>query len=60
MTSVTREHGVEQDLGEFATTVRDRFGEVYGREPVEVAPERLIEFAPAARALAERRRGAVP
>src|SRR5436190_11439946 len=33
MTSLTRELGAEQDLDAFATTVRDRFGEIYGREP---------------------------
>ena len=37
MTSVSRELGAEQDLDAFVTTVRDRFGEVYEREPVEVA-----------------------
>ncbi len=36
MTSVCREHGAEQDLDAFATTVRDRFAEVFGRTPVEV------------------------
>jgi lipoyl(octanoyl) transferase len=39
MTSVSRELGAEQDLVAFATTVRDRFGEVYGRTPVEVDAE---------------------
>jgi lipoyl(octanoyl) transferase len=43
MTSVARELGAEQDLDAFATTVRDRFGEVYGRAPVEVEPEALPE-----------------
>ena len=33
MTSLARELGAEQDLDAFATTVRERFGEVYGREP---------------------------
>jgi lipoyl(octanoyl) transferase len=41
MTSLTRELGAEQDLDAFATTVRDRFGEIYGREPREVAPDEL-------------------
>ena len=36
MTSVCREHGAEQDLDAFATAVRDRFAEVFGRTPVEV------------------------
>jgi lipoyl(octanoyl) transferase len=43
MTSVARELGAEQDLDAFATTVRDRFGEVYGRAPVEVEAEELPE-----------------
>jgi lipoyl(octanoyl) transferase len=43
MTSLSRELGAEQDLGAFATTVRDRFGEVYGRVPVEVSREELAE-----------------
>ena len=37
VTSLTRELGAEQDLDAFATTVRDRFAEVYGRTPVEDA-----------------------
>jgi len=41
MTSLTRELGAEQDLDAFATTVRDRFGEIYGREPREVSTEEL-------------------
>ncbi len=43
MTSLTRELGSEQDLQEFASSVRDRFGEIYGRRPVEVASARLAE-----------------
>ncbi len=43
MTSVARELGAEQDLDAFATTVRDRFGEVYERAPVEVDAEELPE-----------------
>jgi lipoyl(octanoyl) transferase len=41
MTSLTRERGAEQDLDAFATRVRDRFGEVYGREPREVSMDEL-------------------
>ena len=59
MTSITREHGAEQDVGEFATTVRDRFGEIYDREPVEVGAERLTEVAPAAESLLSGVAGAV-
>ena len=43
MTSVARELGAEQDLDGFATTVRDRFGEVYERTPVEVTADELSE-----------------
>jgi lipoate-protein ligase B len=43
MTSLTRELGAQQDLDDFATTVRDRFGEVYGRAPIEVSTEQLAE-----------------
>ena len=31
MSSLARELGAEQDLDAFATTVSERFGEVYGR-----------------------------
>jgi lipoyl(octanoyl) transferase len=52
MTSLSRELGAEQDLDAFATTVRDGFGEIYGREPREVPAEelegRLAEPAPLA------------
>jgi lipoyl(octanoyl) transferase len=41
VTSLTRELGAEQDLHAFATAVRDRFGEVYGRAPVEVEADQL-------------------
>jgi lipoyl(octanoyl) transferase len=51
MTSVTRELGAEQDLDAFATAVRDRFGEVYGRVPVEVDGAELSESCPGAEAL---------
>jgi lipoyl(octanoyl) transferase len=43
MSSLARELGGEQDLGAFATTVRDRFGEVYGRAPREVSAPELEE-----------------
>jgi lipoyl(octanoyl) transferase len=50
MTSVCRELHGEQDLDAFATTVRDRFGEVYERTPREVSLDELsalLERAPA-------------
>ena len=37
MTSLARELGAEQDVDAFATTVAERLGEVYEREPVEWA-----------------------
>jgi lipoyl(octanoyl) transferase len=39
MTSVCRELGREQGMGAFMDVVRDRFGEVYDRDPVEVSQE---------------------
>ena len=44
MSSLTQQLGAEQDVQAFANTVRDRFGEVYGRRPVEVAAARLSEI----------------
>ena len=38
MTSVSRELGAERDLAAFTANVRERFGEVFGRELVEVEP----------------------
>ena len=52
MTSVTRELGAEQDLDAFAIAVRDRFGEVYGRAPVEVDAGELSERYSGVEALA--------
>jgi lipoyl(octanoyl) transferase len=52
MSSLARELGAEQDLDAFATTVRDRFGEVYGRTPVAVGVAELIERVPELRVLA--------
>jgi lipoyl(octanoyl) transferase len=52
MTSLSRELGAEQDLGEFATTVRDRFGEIYGRAPREVPAGELEQRLGAPLALA--------
>jgi lipoyl(octanoyl) transferase len=51
MTSLTRELGSEQDLGAFATTVRDRFAAMYVRTPVETAGARLAELVDGAEAL---------
>jgi lipoyl(octanoyl) transferase len=42
MTSLTRELGAEQDVGEFATALVARLGEVFGREPAETAPEEVL------------------
>ncbi len=43
MTSLARELGAEQDMDAFATTVRDRFGELYERRVVEVTAAELSE-----------------
>ena len=51
MTSLTRELGAEQDPQEFASTIRDRFGEIYDRRPVEVASARLAELVDGVEAL---------
>ena len=37
MTSLTRELGAEQSVGEFASALVRRLGEAYDREPVEAA-----------------------
>ena len=41
VTSLSREHGAEQDLGAFAATVAGRFAAVFDREPVETDPAEL-------------------
>jgi hypothetical protein len=46
MTSVCRELGAEQDMEAFMDTVTARFGEVYGRRPVEVPPAELGRATP--------------
>jgi lipoyl(octanoyl) transferase len=53
VTSLGRELGAAQDLGAFMDTVRDRFCEVYGREPVEVEASELAERVSGVEALAE-------
>jgi len=60
MTSLTRELGARHDLTDFATTVRDRFGEVYERRPVEVAGIRLAEIVGGVDALAAEAAAPVP
>jgi lipoyl(octanoyl) transferase len=42
MTSLTRELGTEQDVGEFATALVARLGEAYEREPLETAPDDVL------------------
>ncbi len=42
MTSLTRELGTEQDVGEFATTLARRLGEAYDREPVERPADEVL------------------
>ena len=41
VTSLSREHGAEQDLDAFADTVAARFGEIFEREPVVTEPGAL-------------------
>lgn len=48
VTSLTREHGAEQDLDAFAATVAARFGEVFDRTPVPTTPAQLGLNLPAA------------
>jgi lipoyl(octanoyl) transferase len=43
MTSLARELAAEQDLDAFATTVRDRFADVYERSPVETDVADLVQ-----------------
>jgi lipoyl(octanoyl) transferase len=42
MTSLCRELGSEQDMDAFAAAIRDRFAEVYGRAPRELAADELV------------------
>jgi lipoate-protein ligase B len=44
MTSLSRELGAEQDIHGFATTVRERFGEIYERDPVDMHPAQIGEL----------------
>ena len=48
VTSLGREHGAEQDLGAFAATLVERFGEVFERAPQAAAPAELGLELPAA------------
>jgi len=52
VSSLSRETGAEQDLEAFAATVRDRFGEVYGRVPTEIGAEELVARVPSTEPLA--------
>jgi lipoyl(octanoyl) transferase len=53
VTSLTRELRAEQDLQAFATTIRDRFGELYERDPREVDAAELAERVDGLHAIAE-------
>jgi lipoyl(octanoyl) transferase len=44
MTSVCRELGAEQDMNAYMDVVTERFGEIFGREPVPTEPEALGEL----------------
>ena len=48
VTSVAAERGGEQDMGAFMDAIRDRFGEAYGRTPVERDPAEVEAGAAAA------------
>lgn len=52
MTSLGRELGAEQDLDALATTLVERFGEIYSRQPVEIAASELASRVGGAGALA--------
>jgi len=53
MTSVQRELGAEQDFDDFATTVANRFGEIYERDPTDISVEELLSKVEGASGLAE-------
>ena len=44
MTSLCREFGSQVDMDACMDLVRERFAEIYGREPVETTPEALAEL----------------
>ncbi len=44
MTSVCRELGAEADMGGYMDVVSERFGEIYGRQPIETEPEALASL----------------
>jgi lipoyl(octanoyl) transferase len=45
MTSLCRELGAEQDMDAFVDAVAERFGDIYGRERVDISPSELAERA---------------
>jgi lipoyl(octanoyl) transferase len=60
MTSLCGELGAEQDLDGFASTVAERFGEIYGRRPVELGEAELANRADGLDALAAESAAPVP
>jgi lipoyl(octanoyl) transferase len=60
VTSLTREHGAEQDLDAFASTTASRFASVYEREPVEVGVAELAARAAGAEPLLAGAAAALP
>ena len=52
MTSLCAELGAEQDMDGFASTVAERFAEIYERRPVELAPAELADRVDGVAALA--------
>jgi lipoyl(octanoyl) transferase len=60
MTSLSRELGAEQDVAPFATTVADRFADVYGRRAIEVGADELAGAVDGTEALAGAAAAALP
>jgi lipoyl(octanoyl) transferase len=50
-TSLSRELGAEQDIHGFATTLRERLGEIYERVPTDIHPAQIGELVEGAGAL---------
>jgi hypothetical protein len=58
MTSLTREHGKQQEVEACATTVAAEFAAAFAREPREIALEQLVAAASSAGAGAQPAPGA--
>lgn len=60
MTSLSHERGGEQDLDAFASTLAERFAEIYARRPVETAPAELARRVAGTDALAGEPAASIP